>query len=200
MKTPVRIDRQKALRNTILVRKRPSQRNCVGALKEMIKKRLQTMLAQNSKHAEFQKLHEEMITERNSEKDRTTVRRTFEGLLKLAGSLSGEEKRAIRKGLDEESLAPFDLLLKPRLSKKEFARLKKVAGDLVTAPKPKSRAFRILCPNKPRAVKSSQVKIKYYSRDEKTGLPESFAPEKRRERSEEDTGFAHLLTSVRYHT
>jgi type I restriction enzyme, R subunit len=39
----------------------------------------------------------------------------------------------VREGLDEESLAVFDLLKKPDLSAKEIERIKTVAVDLIEA-------------------------------------------------------------------
>ena len=56
-----------------------------------------------------------------------TIERTFEALLKLVQELDEEESRAIREGLDEESLAIFDLLKKPDLSGAEIRRIKQTA-------------------------------------------------------------------------
>ena len=60
-----------------------------------------------------------------------TIEQTFEALLKLVQELSDEESRAIREGLDEESLAIFDLLKKPDLKDTDTKRIKKVAVDLL---------------------------------------------------------------------
>ena len=48
------------------------------------------------------------VAEYNREKDRVTIERTFEALLKLVQELNEEESRAVREGLDEESLVVFD--------------------------------------------------------------------------------------------
>jgi len=45
--------------------------------------------------------------------------------------LDDEEHRAVREGLDEESLAMFDLLKMPNLSPAEIKRIKKVAVELL---------------------------------------------------------------------
>ena len=58
-----------------------------------------------------------------------TIEQTFEALLKLVQALDREESRAIREGLDEESLAVFDLLKKPDLGASDLRRIKKVAVD-----------------------------------------------------------------------
>ena len=49
------------------------------------------------------------MAEYDREKDRVTIERTFEALLKLVQELNEEESRAVREGPDEESLAVFDL-------------------------------------------------------------------------------------------
>lgn len=50
--------------------------------------------------------------------------------MKLVDELSEEEQRAVKEGLNEESLALFDLLLKPDLTSAEIKRIKKVAAVL----------------------------------------------------------------------
>ena len=60
-----------------------------------------------------------------------TIERTFEELLKFFEELEEEESRAVREGLDEESLAIFDLLKKPNLDKADIQRIKKVAKELL---------------------------------------------------------------------
>ena len=46
-------------------------------------------------------------------------------------NLDDEAARAVREGLDEESLALFDLLRKPGLERKDIERIKKVAAQLL---------------------------------------------------------------------
>ena len=107
------------------------------------------------------------------QKDRATIERTFEELLKLAESLGDEERRAVREGLDEESLALFDLLLKPDLSKKEIARIKKVAEGLYSTLQAEISRIEDFA-SKQATRDEIKVKIKDYLWDENTGLPESF--------------------------
>ena len=54
-------------------------------------------------------------------------------MLKLVQGLEEEESRAVGEGLDEESLAVFDLLRKPELTSAEVKRIKKVAVQLLSA-------------------------------------------------------------------
>lgn len=74
-----------------------------------------------------------MVKEYNQEKDRVNIESTFEALLKFNERLSQEEKRAMREGLDEESLAIFDLLSKQSLRPSEISKIKQVAISLLSS-------------------------------------------------------------------
>ena len=108
-----------------------SKRTAVQSIKATVEKRLAAMLARNPLRADFQRRYEEIVAAYNSEKDRQTIEQTFEALLKFIEELSGEEERAVREGLDEESLAVYDLLKKPALSKAETGKVKAVAKSLL---------------------------------------------------------------------
>ena len=109
----------------------PAKRTTVQALKDVVESRLQRLLARNLLRADFQERYEEIIKAYNREKDRVTIERTFEALIKLVEDLDEEETRAVREGLDEESLAIFDLLKKPSLSPPDIQRIKQVAVCLL---------------------------------------------------------------------
>ncbi len=109
----------------------PAKRTTVQALKDAVEKKLQRLLARNLLRADFQGRYEEIVAAYNREKDRVTIERTFEALIKLVEELDEEESRAVREGLDEESLAIFDLLKKPDLSAPEVKRIKQVAVALL---------------------------------------------------------------------
>jgi hypothetical protein len=91
------------------------------------------LIAQNPLRTNFQAHYEDIVHEHNQEKDRVTIEHTFEQLLKFVDELDEEEERAIREGLDVESVAIFDLLKKPELNPKEIARIKQVAVGLLAA-------------------------------------------------------------------
>ncbi|MEL6446199.1 MAG: type I restriction endonuclease subunit R [Bacteroidota bacterium] len=110
---------------------RGDKNTTVQNLKAAIAKRLDRMMQQNPLRTDFQARYEEIIEAYNREKDRATIEQTFEELLRFVGDLDQEEERAVREGLTEESLALFDLLAKPDLSKKERTRLKEVAESLL---------------------------------------------------------------------
>ncbi len=88
----------------------PAKRTTVQNLKTAIEQRLQRLLQQNPLRTDFQRHYEEIVAEYNREKDRATIEKTFEALLQIMNELGEEESRAMREGLDEESLALFDLL------------------------------------------------------------------------------------------
>jgi len=107
------------------------KRTTVQNLKFAIERRLGRLLAQNPLRTDFQQHYEEIVAQYNQEKDRLTIEQSFEMLLKFVQELDNEGSRAMREGLDEESLAIFDLLRKPDLSAKETKRVKEIAVDLL---------------------------------------------------------------------
>src|SRR5690606_9629335 len=80
----------------------------VQSLKDAIQKKLEMMLRQNPTRTDFQKHYEALVADYNSEKDAATIERTFAALLVLVQELDNEESRAMREGLDDDSLALFD--------------------------------------------------------------------------------------------
>ncbi|KLK89005.1 DEAD/DEAH box helicase [Methanoculleus sediminis] len=109
----------------------PAKRTTVQDLKQAIDKRLLRLLQQNPLRTDFQRHYEEIVAGYNQEKDRVTIEKTFEALVQFINQMGEEESRAVREGLDEESLAIFDLLKKPDLSPTEIRRIKNVAVELL---------------------------------------------------------------------
>ncbi len=112
-------------------RRSDRRRTGVQGLKDTVEKKLQRMLERNPLRTDFQQRYEEIVAAYNREKDRPTIEQTFEELLDLVQDLDQEESRAAREGLDEESLAIFDLLQKPNRSAPERERIKQVAVELL---------------------------------------------------------------------
>lgn len=104
----------------------------VQSLKAAIESRLARLLAQNPLRKNLQERYEEIVAEYNQEKDRATIEATFQHLTLLVQAMSEEEQRAVELGLDEETLALFDLLRKPDLDKAGIEKLKKVSEGLLT--------------------------------------------------------------------
>lgn len=109
----------------------PRQRTTVQSLKDAIEQRVSRLLLQNPLRTDFQKHYEGIVAEYNREKDRVTIEKTFEALLRFVEELTEEEARAVREGLTEESLAIFDLLKKDTLNNTDVKRIKGVAVDLL---------------------------------------------------------------------
>ena len=109
----------------------PSKHTTVQNLKQAIEARLQRLLAQNPLRTDFQQHYEQIVAEYNREKDRATIEQTFEELFQFEQSLDEEERRSLREGLEEESLAIFDLLRKPGLDSGDIKKIKAVAVDLL---------------------------------------------------------------------
>ena len=109
----------------------PKKNTTVQNLREAVEQRLQRLLLQNPLRTDFQQHYEQIVSEYNREKDRVTIEKTFEALFKLVQELDDEAHRAVREGLDEESLAIFDLLKKPDLKPSDIKRIKAVATQLL---------------------------------------------------------------------
>ncbi|WP_372921798.1 type I restriction endonuclease subunit R [Roseovarius sp.] len=149
----------------------------VQNLREAVEKRLQKLLLQNPLRTDFQQHYEQIVAEYNREKDRATIEKTFEDLFRLEQALNEEERRAVREGLDEESLAIFDLLKKPDLNASDIKRIKKVSVDLLErlkAEKLRNDHWR----DKEATRDAVRLAIRDFLWDDATGLPvESFAEE-----------------------
>lgn len=103
----------------------------VQNLKQVIEDKLGRLLAKNPLRTDFQKHYEKIVAEYNSEKDRVTIEKSFEDMLNFVNDLDDEEHRAMREGLDEESLAIFDLIKKPDLKPAEIKKIKPIAVGLL---------------------------------------------------------------------
>lgn len=103
-------------------------------LQAAIQKKLEQMVQQNPIRLEFYEKYKKIIEEYNQGKDIQAVQKAFDDLNDFMKKvLTPEMERALREGLDEETLAIFDLLKKPELTKAEEAKVKDVAKDtLVT--------------------------------------------------------------------
>ena len=164
--------------------RRPAKRTTVQSLKQVIEQKLKRLLAQNPLRTDFQKHYEDIVAEYNLEKDRLTIEKTFEALLKFYQDLDNEENRAIQEGLDEESLAVFDLLKKPELTPGDTKRIKQVAVELLQnlkAEKLKIDHWR----DKEGGRDAVRIAIRDFLWSDETGLPvESFSEDDVNEKTE----------------
>lgn len=172
----------------------PAKNSTVQSLKDVVEKRLQRMLQQNPLRADLQRHYEKIVEEYNQEKDQATIERTFEALLKLTEGLDKEEQRAVREGLDENSLALFDLLAKPDISKAERKRVKKVARELLV--KVQAEVDRIHDWRERQTTRDAvRVSIHDFLYADDTGLPvDSYAEDEVEAKSE--MVFRHVFQSM----
>lgn len=96
-------------------------------LQQAIEKKLKQMIKENPLRLEFYEKYKEIIEEYNNGKDINATKKAFDDLTDFLNSLSKEDSRAMREGLDEETLAIFDLLNKETLNDKERDEVKKVS-------------------------------------------------------------------------
>ncbi len=102
-------------------------------LQKAIEKKLKQMVKKNPLRLEFYEKYKEIIEEYNNGKDINTTKKAFDDLMDFLNNLSKEDSRAMREGLDEETLAIFDLLKKETLSDKERDEVKKVSKQTLEA-------------------------------------------------------------------
>ena len=100
--------------------KSPRKNTTVQCLREAVENKLMRLLQQNPLRTNFQTHYEQIVAEYNREKDRLTIEQVFEALLKLDRDLNEEEKRHVAEGLDEETLAIYDLLKKAGTQKEGY--------------------------------------------------------------------------------
>jgi len=111
--------------------KSKSKRTTVQCLKQIIDERLRRLMERNPLRTNYQRHYESIVTDYNREKDRVIIEKTFEDLLHFYNDLDEEDLRAMREGLDEETLAIFDLLNKQDLSPSDIKRIKDIAKGLL---------------------------------------------------------------------
>lgn len=153
---------------------RNSRKNTtVQNLKAAIEEKLRRMIQDNPLRVDLHQHYVEIVKRYNLEKDRVTIEKTFEELLRFVEVLSEEESRALREGLDEESLVLYDILIKPELSKKEIDQLKKVAAALLQKLKAEKLQYDSW-QEKESTRDSIYSEIYSFLYDERIGLPSSY--------------------------
>lgn len=156
--------------------RRPTKRTDTLSMMDAVERRLERMLRENPTRTNFQAHYEEIVAAYNGEKDRVTIEATFEALLKLVAALDDEAERAMREGLNPETLTLFDLLKKPDLSKTEIERLKDVSVTLLETLERRQDEI-----DDWRAKEATRDLMRQTIYDllwnDQTGLPESYSPE-----------------------
>jgi type I restriction enzyme R subunit len=162
----------------------------VQSLKSVIEKKLERLIQRNPLRTDFQEHYEKIIDEYNKEKDRQNIEATFEALLKFVEGLDEEESRAVREGLDEETLAIYDLLAKPDLKPQEIQKIKKVAKELLETLKEKLKDLYKWQDKEP-TRDEVRVLIRDFLWNEATGLPVEYYTQNDVDKKTEDV-FYHV--------
>ena len=149
----------------------PARRTAVQMLKDCVEQKLKRLLEQNPLRTDYQAHYERLVAEYNRQKEQATIEQTFEALLELVEELDEEAQRAVREGLDEESLAIFDLLKKSDLSPAEIKRIKKVSRSLLE--ELKAEVLRVDQWREKETTRNAvRMVIHDFLYSDKTGLPE----------------------------
>ena len=107
-------------------------------LEEVIQRKLDSMMFTNPNRINYYERYQEIITEYNSEQDRSNIEKTFMDLMDLASSMNNEQQRYVREGFtSDEELALYDMLSKKDLSKTDITKIKEVAVALLQKVKAK---------------------------------------------------------------
>jgi type I restriction enzyme R subunit len=162
--------------------KSAEKNSTVQNLKAAVEQKLERMMQQNPLRTDFQQHYEQIVQAYNREKDRVTIEQTFEQLVQFVQDLDTEAARAMREGLDEETLAFFDLLHKPELSKADIKRVKEVAMELLAT----LRAEKLKVDNwrgKEATRDAVKIAIKDFLYSDDTGLPKSYSTEEVEEKA-----------------
>lgn len=104
-----------------------NKNTAVFSLQKAIEKKLKQMIKENPLRLEFYEKYKVIIDIYNEGKDLSATKKAFDDLTDFLENLSEEDSRAMREGLDEETLAIFDLLKKESLTAKEIEEVKKIA-------------------------------------------------------------------------
>jgi len=147
-----------------------TKNTAVQCLKSVIEKKLERLIQRNPLRTDFQEHYEKIIDEYNKEKDRQNIEVTFEALFKFVQGLGEEENRAMQEGLDEETLAIYDLLTKPELKPNEIQKIKKVAKELLKILKEKMKNMYKWQDKEP-TRDDIKVLIRNFLWDDRSGLP-----------------------------
>ena len=90
------------------------------ALEDLLGNTVCSMVEQNPNRINFYEKYQSIIKAFNAEQNRATIEQTFAELLALSDSLSTEQQRYVREGLEnEEQLYLFDVMKHDNISKED---------------------------------------------------------------------------------
>jgi len=112
--------------------KKGRPRTAAQRLRSLLSARIAALVRLNPVRVDLVERFEKLVADYNAGSMNTET--FFQELLAFSATLTEEEARALSKGLSEEQLAIFDLLMRPAppLSDAEQAQVKRVAEELLT--------------------------------------------------------------------
>jgi type I restriction enzyme, R subunit len=126
------------------------------------------MVRRNPTRADLIEKFQTMIADYNA--GSASVEQLFQQLLDFIRTMSDEEQRAAREGLDEEELAIFDLLTRPepKLTKAQEVEVKRIARSLLA----KLKREKLILDW--RLKEGAKAAVRETIREEFDGLPEVY--------------------------
>ena len=103
----------------------------LSAIRQVVEKKLEQMLAGNPMRMDYYKRYSEIIADYNRDKDRVTIEETFARLVELVKRLDAEDRRAAEEGLSENEYALFCLLQKENISTADREKVKLASQGLL---------------------------------------------------------------------
>ena len=98
-------------------------------LRELMEQKLKLMIAQNKTRGSFLENFQKIIDDYNT--GSLSIEQAYEQLIKQAGEMNEEEKRAAKNGMTEQEQELFDLLKKEKLTQEEEKAVKLAAKTLL---------------------------------------------------------------------
>jgi len=98
-------------------------------LTQLLEAKVNQMVHQNSERQSFAERLQRILDDYNAGSQ--TSQESMDELLRFMSELTEEQQRAHREGLTEQELEIYDMLLKPKLSKKDEQQVKLAAKDLL---------------------------------------------------------------------
>jgi type I restriction enzyme R subunit len=150
----------------------------IERLRRRVVAKLEEMIRQNRTRMDYLEEFQRLVNEYN--RGATDVDVIFEQLVQFTKKIKDEDRRAIEEQLNEEELAIFDLLMKPRveISEEEIEQVKELSRDLLDTLRTEYLVLDW------RKRQRSRAGVQVAIRDAMTKLPPDYPEDLKREKPE----------------